>query len=133
MTRGQHWKMHCLSNVVNKHLRFYSPGQFWNVPVEVEPFNGDFGGEQRTDDYVITVRHPESSPRRFVGLKSDVTWEFETRVCYYVGNAQAGKLAEVSDPNDNDSVIEGTYSDYRVDSLFATDFKYTHFNTARCI
>ena len=80
------------------------------MPVTVTPHNGDFGGVQRTDDYVITVDHPDSPPRSFVGLRSEVTWEFEKRVCYYVGNTQAGQLAEVSDPND--SVIEGVYSDY---------------------
>ena len=54
-----------------------------------------------------------------------MTWKFEKRVCYYVGNTQAGQLAEVSDPND--SVIEGTYNDYKVDSLFATNYVYSHF------
>ena len=91
---------------------------------------GLFGGEQRTDDYVITVDHPESEPRSFVGLKSDVTWEFENRVCYYVGNTQAGKLAEVDDPND--SVIEGEYTEYKVETLFSTAFKYSHFDEGNC-
>ena len=101
------------------------PGQFWNISVTVSPHNGNFGGVQRTDDYVITVDHPDS-PRSFVGLRSEVTWELEERVCYYVGNGQAGQIAEVSDPND--SVIEGVYHDYKVDSLFATDYVYSRFN-----
>ena len=109
---------------------FSIPGQFWNVPVTVSSYTGLFGGEDRTDDYIITVDHPQSDPRSFVGLKYSVTWEFEKRVCYYVGNTQAGKLAEVSDPND--SVIEGDYTDYKVDSLFATDFKFSHFDVSRC-
>ena len=83
------------------------------------------------DDYVINVTHPDypDEPRSFVGLKSDITWEFERRVCYYVGNNQAGKLGEVDDPND--SVIQGEYSEYAVESLFATEFKYNRFN-AQC-
>ena len=101
------------------------------MPVTVVPFEGEFGGVQRDDDYVITVNHPEADPRSFVGLRSGVTWEFERRVCYYVGNTQAGELAEVSEPND--SVIEGEYSDYQVESLFATEFIYTHFNEEKCL
>ena len=91
-------------------------------------FEGEFGGVLRDDDYVITVDHPDFEPRSFVGLKADVTWEFEERVCYYVGNTQAGELAEVTEPND--SVIEGTYKDYKVNSLFATDYEYSHFDAS---
>ena len=97
------------------------------MPITVSEFTGLFNGVQRSDDYVITVDHPEYDPRSFVGLKADVTWEFEERVCYYVGNTQAGKLAEVEDPDPNDSVIHGTYDNYKVDSLFATDYLYSHF------
>ena len=98
------------------------------MPVTVSSHAGEV---QRTDDYIITVTHPDylDEPRSFVGLKSNVTWEFENRVCYYVGNTQAGKLAEVDDPND--SVIQGEYSEYKVESLFATEFKYNCFN-AQC-
>ena len=71
--------------------------------------------------------HPNAEPRSFVGLRGEVTWEFEERVCFYVGNSQAGELAEVSDPEDNDPVIEGTYLDYKVDSLFSPDYTYSHF------
>ena len=98
----------------------------------MESYIGDFGGEQRTDDYIITVDHPDAvdGPRSFVGLKSDVTWEFENRVCYYVGNTQAGPLAEVDEPND--SVIEGIYTEYKVDTLFSSGFMYSHFNEGAC-
>ena len=95
------------------------------------PFEGEFSGIQRDDDYVITVSHPDSTPRSFVGLRSGVTWEFEKRVCYYVGNTQAGKVSEVSEPND--PVIEGDYSEYTVESLFATEFTYMRFNDDRCL
>ena len=65
-----------------------------------------------------------------MGIKSFVTWELG-RTCYFVGNEQAGKLAEVSDPND--SVIEGDYGDYIVESLFATAYTYSHFLESLCI
>ena len=98
----------------------------------VVEFTGEFGGEQRDDDYVITVRHPGSTPRSFVGIESSVTWELERRPCYFVGNGQAGRLVEVSPPDPNDRVIEGKYSDYIVGSLFATDYTYSHFNDSMC-
>ena len=63
-------------------------------------------------------------------LWGSVTWELERRPCYFVGSGQAGPLAEVSEPND--SVIEGVYSDYIIESLFATSYTYSHFLEGRC-
>ena len=60
-----------------------------------------------------------------------MTWEFEERPCLYVGNSQAGPLGE-RDVDPNDSVIEGSYMDYRVDSMFSSDFKFSHFEETRC-
>ena len=60
-----------------------------------------------------------------------MTWEFEKRPCLYVGNSQAGPLGEAVDPND--SVIEGTYRDYEVDSLFSPEFKFYHFDKTHCM
>ena len=111
-------------------LQLQPPGQFWNVPVTVEEFTGEFGDEQRDDDYIITVRYPGAPPRSFVGIESSVTWELERRPCYFVGSVQAGPLAEVSEPND--SVIEGVYGDYIIESLFATSYTYSHFLEGRC-
>ena len=107
--------------------QLHPPGQFWNVPVTVEEFTGEFGDEQRDNDYIITVRYPGTPPRSFVGIESSVTWE---RSCYFVGSWQAGPLVEVSEPND--SVIEGVYSDYIIESLFATSYTYSHFLEGRC-
>ena len=100
------------------------------MPVTVVNFTGSIEGEQEPDNYLITVDHPDENPRSFVGKKGPVTWEFEQRVCYYVGNSQGGKLGETVEPND--SVIQGNYAEYKVDSLFATAFKYSRFNTVRC-
>ena len=63
-----------------------------------------------------SVRYPGTPPRSLI--ESSVTWELERRLCYFVGSGQAGPLAEVSEPNN--SVIEGVYSDYIIESLFAT-------------
>ena len=93
----------------------------------VEEFTGEFGDEQRDNDYIITVRYPGTPPRR---IESSVTWELERRLCYFVGSGQAGPLVEVSKPND--SVIEGVYRDYIIESLFATSYTYSHFLEGRC-
>ena len=76
------------------------------------------------------MNYPGSTPRSFVGIASTVTWEFEKRPCLYVGNSQAGPLGEDVVPND--SVIEGVYGDYEVDSMFASNFTFSHFEDSRC-
>ena len=80
---------------------------------------------------LITVNYPGSPPRRIVGLGYSVTWEFEKRPCLYVGNSQAGPLGEIVDPND--SVIEGTYQNYQVNSMFSSDFAFSHFDETQCM
>ena len=60
-----------------------------------------------------------------------MTWEFERRPCLYVGRSQAGPLAE-EDVDPNDSVIQGTYRDYRVDSMFSSAFTFSHFDEDLC-
>ena len=106
-----------------------SPGQFWNVPATVEEHNGLFNGVERDDDYNITLHYSDYTHRSFVGLKMNVTWEFERRTCYYVGNIQGGPIGELEDSN---SVIEGDYMNYKVDSLFETEFPFSQFMESYC-
>ena len=108
----------------------YHTGQFWNIPVNFTENTGFFNGMLRDDDYIITVNYPGSPPRSFIGLRASVTWEFEGRPCLYVGNPQAGPLWRTVDPNY--SVIEGTYRDYKVDSLFSPHFAFAHFDETNC-
>ena len=49
--------------------------------------------------------------------------------CYYVGSSQGGRTGE---REENDSVIEGYYTDYEVGSLFDDDFVYSQFERERC-
>ena len=49
--------------------------------------------------------------------------------CYYVGNSEGGKSGEL---NDNQSVIEGKYSDYEMNGLFEYNFIYSQFEANRC-
>ena len=109
----------------------YHTGQFWNVPVDVTENIGFFNGELRDGDYIITVNYPGSPSKHFVGLRYSVTWELERRPCLYVGNSQAGPREETVDPNE--SVIDGTFRDYEVDSLFSPDFVFSHFDETNCL
>ena len=77
----------------------------------------------------MTVSHP-SSTRSFTGVLYDLTWEFESKQCLYVGNRQGGPIAEVDDPND--SVIEGSYQDYLTEGAFVTQFAYSVFKESEC-
>ena len=110
---------------------FLTLGQFWNVPVDVQEDTSQFNGENREDDFEVTVRYPGKEARMFVGLRSSVTWSWERKPCLYVGNTQAGPLAEVVDPND--SVIEGTYNDYVVESIFSPILKFAHIDNNNCM
>ena len=94
-------------------------------------YTGLYNNELRNDDYIITVNYPGCPPRSFIGQSHYMTWEFERRPCLYVGDSQAGLLGEDVVPND--SVIEGTYSDYEVDSMFSSHYAFSHFKEYVCV
>ena len=81
---------------------------------------------QTNDHYLITVSHPDSPPRQFVGDLYDFTWLAEKMPCLYVGDRQGAK-GHGSHGGPNDPVIEGVYTDYEVDGPFDTDFKFSRF------
>ena len=111
---------------------FFTPGQFWNIPITVTKFNGQTRFNLPTDNlYTVTVDHPRDPPRSFVGRLHDLTWEFNPTSCLYVGNRQAGPIAEVVSPND--PVIRGSYEQYRVSNGFDSMFDYSVFNSTRCL
>ena len=109
---------------------FPCPGQFWNIPVQIAQYRGDFNFNaiSRSKYYNITVSHPDSDPRSFVGLLYDLSWELENKRCFYVGNRQGGPSGEPKLPED--SVIEGSYQDYITDGPFETSFEYSVFTHA---
>ena len=106
-------------------------GQFWNVPVHVLNYTGNYSGSTN-NTYIITVDHPDaSSPlRRFIGELHPATWDGKRKQCLYVGSAQSGAINEVDVPNDH--VIEGTYDNYEVSGLFDLDFQYNKFQEDQC-
>ena len=50
--------------------------------------------------------------------------------CYYAGDSQGGRTSE---REENESVIEGYYTDYEVDGLFSDEFVYSQFEKDRCL
>ena len=107
-------------------------GQFWNVLVDLSPFNGTLragiSGENR---YEIDFNRDGSPRRVFTGYFYQLTWDQREGPCLYVGNRQGGPLFEVLSPNA--PVIEGTYADYRVAGAFdETGFTFTRFDGTQC-
>ncbi len=68
--------------------------------------------------------------KNFTGILYGLTWEFKDGPCLYAGNRQAGPIAEVDRPDD--PVIDGLYSEYKVDGLFTTTYKYGRFDEGMC-
>ena len=113
---------------------FVPSGQFWNVPVTFTKYNGtDLPEGFNVNRYYTVTVEPEDSPARsFLGEFYHLKWDKSREDCLYVGNAQGGPTSEFDDPND--SVIEGHYRDYIIESgdLFETTYKYNKFEDDRC-
>ena len=108
-----------------------TPGQFWNIPIQVEPYTGLLRNGSAVPDgyYTITVNHP-NEVRSFTGWLYSLTWEYREEYCLYAGNQQAGPIYEIETPND--PVIEGGYSEYQVTSSNETDFEFSQFDESLC-
>ena len=65
-----------------------------------------------------------NSYRSFLTFRSRQTWDGTGRMCCYVPSMQRFPMFK--------SVIEGNYTHYQIDSLFATDFLYTQFDDEKC-
>ena len=104
-------------------------GQFWNVPVDVLEYTGNYSGSVNST-FVVTVDHPTSSSRTFIAELHPATWDGKRKDCLYVGSAQSGAINEVDGPNDH--VIEGTYDNYELSGLFDADFQYNQFQINQC-
>ena len=51
-----------------------------------------------------------------------ITWDSTSQPCIYLGNSQGGSSGV--NPKLNDPVIQGRYTDYKMDSLFDTEYDY---------
>ena len=105
-------------------------GQFWNIPLTITPYTGPYGdGTAQLSDriYSVTASYPGAPERTFHADYGKKDW-LDNRPCLYAGSHNAGPIWEVKG---SDSVIEGKASDYEVDRLFDTDFRFTKF-AANC-
>ena len=106
-------------------------GQFWNIPVSYTTFNGTLSDDYASADIrLVTVRPPNSPVRNFLAERFGRTWTNDPGPCFYAGNGQGGPYGGVGP---DDSVIQGRYTDYQVDGLFATEFIYQEFEDDRCL
>ena len=79
----------------------------------------------------MVIYPPGGEVREFIGNLHLHTWDHSSVPCLYVGNPQGGAVGEFGDVNH--PVIEGYYTQYMVADLFATQFKYTQFDTEQCL
>ena len=106
-------------------------GQFWNVPIDVIEYNGNYS-KPVNSTFLVTVDHPDPSspPRSFIAEQHPATWDRKRIQCLYAGNAQGGSINEVVVPNDH--VIEGEYEEYEVSGLLESNFQYDKFEDDQC-
>ena len=121
--------LHIMVSICIK-LFFHLAGQFWNIPIDIFPFDTSNPKEKL---YAVSVEHPDREKRSFVGMLWPLTWEYRDQYCIYVGDGQAGPLDEVdARGGPNGAVVEGDYSQYKVDASFDVKFKFTQFNETKC-
>ena len=110
------------------HLVVYV-GQFWNVKVEAERYNvtAEDKISPAPGHYAVTVNAPDGTTRTFFAWKHQHTWDKKSMTCLYSGDAQGGQVYEVTSLTG--TVIEGSYNEYIVRSLFSPDYKYEMFDS----
>ena len=125
------WGLHQWGYVWGYNFLIYL-GQFWNVPVDITPYNGSLSdGTLATDRFNINIKGiGSSSPRSFTGWLYDLSWDYVKEPCLYVGNKQASPINEVATPNDG--VIESIFQDYKVADAFSEDYEFSLFDIVKC-
>jgi len=94
---------------------FISLGQFWNVPITASQMSGSA--------YNVTIQPANGAPMRYLqGIYYPITWESTKEPCIYLANSQGGRSG--MNPNIDDPLIQGSYKDYQMGSLFDTEYEY---------
>jgi len=74
------------------HQTHYFAGQFWNVPVDVSPY------EENTPDnspyYSVMITPADGEARVFISNPYPRTWDLSKVPCLYAGSSQGGTLGE---------------------------------------
>ena len=107
----------------------FTPGQFWNIPVNA---TGPISPPPNNTDmpYRVTVDPPHTESRTFVADLYHRVWDLTIRPCLYAGNSQGGPISEIEN---DDSVIEGEYFNYEVsDGIFGVSFDYNRLESRPC-
>ena len=73
----------------------------------------------------MNVKHPQAQLRSFLADHYNLVWDESFKPCLYAGSSQGGSISDVEP---NDPVIEGSYHEYEVNSLFDHQFKYNRLN-----
>ena len=97
-------------------------GQFWDVPISIN---------SSAEDGVFVDINDIDAPnyRHIPARKHSLTWDHFHQTCYYVGNSQGGPEKS---RNQEESVIEGSYTDYETSGLFDTGFLHEQFEDGIC-
>jgi len=109
-------------------------GQFWNIPVSVERFEGQVrGGYSAISRYTISLATNNDS-RKYTGKLRIHNWLMKNEPCLYVGDKQSGPVYEVVGGDPNDPVIQGKYTDYQVPDAFSEDkYSFGLFREDKCV
>ena len=99
----------------------------------VSNFTGNFTtDDDRITPYIVTVDHPDSPPRQFIGELFRRTWDKSTKPCLYAGDSQGASSLDEPSSLPNDPVIAGTFRNYEVPDLFSSDFVFSKFEQQNC-
>ena len=93
-------------------------GQFWNMDVTAHSSDTSLG--EGTLPYVVNVKHPQAQLRSFLADHYSHVWDGSPKPCLYAGSSQGGSISDVEP---HDPVLEGSYHEYEVNSLFDHQFK----------
>ena len=103
-------------------------GQFWHLEFTKQKFTDLFRNGQTRDNAVEVTTPQELGPRSFVTLTHPITWDQRSELCLYAGSRQAGASNYVTSPAD--PVIEGYYTDYKVEGKFGSEYEYSVFSSS---
>ena len=82
--------------------------------------------------YTVTA-HKNNKQQSFIGELRSFTYDGEEEHCLYVGDGQGGALIQPNYKGDNNNtLIEGEYWQYKVDTSFDSHFMYSQFDENRC-
>lgn len=111
----------------------HSLGQFWNVEAIVTKYNRTLrDGTINDQTYQVQLKPKNKPTRTFVGFLESTTWDFTNQQCLYAGNAQGGSIYETAEGEPNDPLLEGDFTQYKMDSAFDVEFDYNHYDSSQC-